>query len=55
MVWRNRPGVDIEQRFDELEKSLGIQNIVDIEIDSDNAYLYVYTETKKFRISMVEV
>lgn len=55
MVWRNRPGLDPEQRFDEIEKSLGIENIQDLEIDEANGYLYVYTETKKFRITMTEV
>lgn len=54
-VWRNRPGVDPEQRFEELEKQLGIQNITDIEIDEENSYLFIYTETKKFRITMTEV
>lgn len=55
MVWRNRPGIDQEQRFDEIEKTLGLQNLEDVQIDSDNGYLYIFTETKKFRISMTEV
>ena len=55
MVWRNREGLKPEERLNELEKTLGLQNLQDIEIDETNAYLYVYTETKKFRISMTEV
>lgn len=54
-VWRNRPGVDPEQRFEELEKQLGIQNITDMEIDEANSLLYIYTENKKFKITMIEV
>ena len=55
MVWRNRPGVDQEQRFDEIEKEIGLQNLTDVEVDEANGFLYVYTETKKFRITMTQV
>lgn len=35
MTFRNRPGVDIEQRMNELEKEFGLNNIVDIPVDEN--------------------
>ena len=55
MLWKNRPGLSPEQRFEELEKTLGIENIQDMEIDEENGFLFIYTDTKKFRITMTEV
>lgn len=55
MVWRNRPSTEPEQRFDEIEKELGLQNLTDVQVDAENGYLYIYTESKKFRITMTEV
>ena len=54
-VWRNRPGVTAEERFNELEKTMGLQNLKDVQVDEANAFLFIFTETKKFRITMTEV
>lgn len=55
MTWRNREGQQAEEKFRGIENELGLQNLQDIEVDEDNGYLYVYTETKKYRITMTEV
>lgn len=54
-VWRNREGQNTDQKFKELEETLGVENLKDVSIDEENAYLFITTETKKFRIQMVEV
>lgn len=54
-MFRNRPGQTPEEKFTELEKTLGIENLQDVEVDEENALLYVYTENKKFKIVMTEV
>ena len=55
MTWRNRAGVEAEERLEEIEKTLGIQNLQDVQVDEANSFLYIFTETKKFRITMTEV
>lgn len=55
MTWRNRPGVDPEQRFDELEKTLGIENIRDFQVDEDALKLYIFTETHKYSVNLTLV
>lgn len=55
MTWSNQPGQDPQQQFQRLEKEFGIQNLKDIKIDEDAGYLYIFTKTKKFRISMTDV
>lgn len=35
MTFRNRPGADIEQRFNEIEKELGFENLQDINIETE--------------------
>lgn len=34
MTWSNRPGQDIEQRFNDLEKQFGLDNLVDLPIET---------------------
>lgn len=55
MVWRNRPGIDQEQRFDEIEKTLGLQNLEDVQIDEANLKLYIFTETGKYSVTLTPV
>ena len=55
MVWRNRSGIEPEQKFDDLERELGLENLTDVQVDEANSFLYIFTETKKFRITMTEV
>lgn len=55
MPWRNRAGASPEQRFQELEKELGIENLLDVQVDAANGILYIFTESKKFKITMTEV
>ena len=54
MTWRNRPGLDQEQRFDEIEKTLGLENIKDVSFDETTGIFRIFTETKKFKITMTE-
>lgn len=55
MTWRFRPGMDPIEQLADLEQELGIQNLNGIEIDAENGFLFVFTDTKKFRITMTEV
>ena len=49
MPWRNRKGVDVEQRFDEIEKTLSLDNLESTEI------LTEFPEaTNKFGIFIVD-
>lgn len=51
MTWRNRPGAYLEQRFNELEKEIGLENLV------DNPILTVFpvaNNQQKTIISLVE-
>ena len=34
-MFRNRPGLEAEQRFNEIEKEFGLGNLVDIPIETD--------------------
>jgi len=54
VTFRNRQGQDQDQKWEELEKTLGIQNIKDIEVDEANSWIVVYTETKRYKIPMTE-
>jgi hypothetical protein len=53
MVWRNRSGIEPEQKFDDLERELGLENLTDVQVDEANSFLYIFTETKKFRIAII--
>lgn len=35
MVWAHRPGVEPEQQLNELEKTLGLDNLKDIQVKTD--------------------
>ena len=56
MAWRNREGQETEQRFKELEETLGIQNLKDVALldEGGNKYLVVYTDTTKYRTQLTE-
>lgn len=55
MVWNYRPDQDPQAQLLDIEKSLGVSNLRDVSIDETNGFLYVFTETKKFRITMTDV
>lgn len=57
MNWSFRPGVDPQEQLKELGDTLGIQNLKDVSVQEDtgNTYLYIYTDTKKFRVLLTEV
>lgn len=55
MNWTFRPGQEPQEQLKALEDNLGITNMRDVEVDETNGYLYIYTDTKKFRITMTEV
>lgn len=48
MTWRNRPGLDPEQRFEEIENAFGLENLTDVQLDIPNLKIYFFTETQKF-------
>lgn len=54
-MFRNRIGQTAEERFQEIEKTLSLENLQDIEIDAENGFLFIYTDTKKFSITLTEV
>ena len=49
MTFRNRKGQDAEQRFDELEKTLSLENLIGTEIRSDFP-----SATQNFQASIVD-
>lgn len=54
MTWSNRPGQENELRFKEIEDNFGIQNIKDISFDATTGILRIFTETKKFKVTLTE-
>ena len=57
MNWSFRPGVDPAEQLKELGDTLGIQNLRDVSVKAvgSDTFLYVYTETKTFRVQLTEV
>jgi len=58
MPWDHRPGVDPAEQLKELGNTLGIQNLKDVSVETDdtgNTYLQLFTNNKKFKINMTEV
>lgn len=55
MTWRNHPGEEPEQRFHQIEKEFGLQNLQDVQIDETNNILYIFTQNKKYSIGLTEV
>ena len=54
MTWNYRPGLDPKDQLEELESTLGIQNITDINFDESTGYLTIFTNTKRFRVLLTE-
>lgn len=57
MVWSYRPGVSNEDQLNNLENDLGLDNLRDAEIKdiSGTFYLYIYRNSKTFRVALTEV
>jgi hypothetical protein len=55
MNWVFRPGNKPEDMLQELENTLGIQNLTDVKVDEDALKLYIFTDTKKYSIDLTEV
>jgi len=57
MTFRFRPGINPEEQLKEIEKSFGLQNLNDVEIveESGTHYLYLFTDTKKFKVALTQV
>lgn len=57
MPWSYRPDQDPQEQLKDIEDSLGIQNLRDVAVkdDSGTMYLYVYTDTKTYRVGLTEV
>ena len=55
MTFRYRPELQAEHQLRELERTLGIQNLKDVQVDEDNLLLYIFTETKKFSVALTLV
>lgn len=54
MTWSARPGMEPAEQLNELEKTLGLQNILDINFDETTGYLTIFTQTRKFRVLLTE-
>lgn len=54
MSWSFRPGIPIEQQLQELEKTIGIENLQNIQID-ENGLMTIFTQDKKFQVQLIEV
>lgn len=55
MTWAFRPDIPSEQQLQELEKTIGINNLQDLQFDVNTGYLYLFTDTKKFKVLLTEV
>ena len=58
MNWSFRPGVEPSEQLKELGDTLGLQNLKDVSVDTDdagNTYLHIFTNDKKYKIQMTEV
>lgn len=55
--WTHRPGVDPEAQLKELERTLGLQNLKDVSIQTVGTakVLQILTNDKKYQITMTEV
>lgn len=53
-AWSFRPGIPIEQQLQELEKTLGIDNLKNVSIDT-NGLMTIFTQDKKFQVQLTEV
>lgn len=54
MTWSFRPGIPVEQQLQELEKTLGIENLTNIQID-ETGLMTIFTQDKKFQVQLNEV
>lgn len=57
MSWSFRPGLPAEEQLNGIEKDLGFDNLRDCKIieDAGTYYLYVYRNSKTFRVALTEV
>lgn len=55
MTFRYRPDLQAEHQIRELERTLGIQNLKDVQVDEENLLLYIFTDTKKYSIALTLV
>lgn len=57
MPWNYRPDQDPQEQLKAVEDSLSIQNLRDVSVkeDAGTMYLYVYTDTKTYRVGLTEV
>ncbi len=57
MSWSFRPGIDAQKQLEELEKTIGIENLqnVSVILNSGTYYLQIFTQDKKFRVQLTEV
>ena len=55
--WTHRPGVDPEAQLKELERTLGLQNLKDVSVQTVGAtkVLQILTNDKKYHINLTEV
>jgi hypothetical protein len=55
--WTHRPGVPSEDQLKELERTLGLQNLKDVSIQTVGAtkVLQILTNDKKYHINLTEV
>lgn len=53
-AWSFRPGVPVEQQLEELEKTMGIDNLKNVEI-SNTGLMTIFTQDKKFQVQLTEV
>lgn len=55
MTWTARPGTTPEEQLQELEKTFGLQNLLDVQFDEATGILTIFTQTKKFQVTLTEV
>lgn len=54
MPWSFRPGIPVEEQVQELEKTLGIENLQNVQID-ETGLMTVFSQNKKFQVQLTEV
>ena len=52
MNWVYRPGNDPQTQLKEIEDTLGIQNLRDVQVDEAALKLYLFTDTKKYSVAL---
>lgn len=55
--WTYRPGVDPQEQLKELERTIGLQNLKDVSLETvgANTVLQILTQTKKYQVILTEV